>query len=55
MDRKRRKQAEFLVHRAVPWHLINSIGVINPTMRQEVQEILENLENNVPGSTLVCV
>lgn len=33
MDRKRRKQAEFLVHRAVPWHLINSIGVINPTMQ----------------------
>lgn len=42
MDRKRRKQAEFLVHRTVPWSLIDSIGVINSTIRQEVQKILGN-------------
>lgn len=29
LDRKRRKQAEFLVHKRFPWELISSIGVLN--------------------------
>jgi hypothetical protein len=29
LDRKRRKQAEFLVHACVPWKFISKIGVLN--------------------------
>ncbi len=30
------KQAEFLVHRAVPWHLVSRIGVISPQIGNQV-------------------
>ncbi len=40
MDRQRRKQAEFLVYRFCDWSLIREIGVINPMMKQRVEEIL---------------
>ena len=40
MDRQRRKQAEFLVHRFCDWSLIQGIGVINQTMKARVEEIL---------------
>ena len=40
MDRQRRKQAEFLVHRFCDWGLIHEIGVINERMRKEVDGIL---------------
>jgi hypothetical protein len=40
MDRKRRKQAEFLVYRFCDWTLINEIGVINAKMKAIVEEIL---------------
>ncbi|RPH74929.1 DUF4433 domain-containing protein [bacterium] len=36
MDRQRRKQAEFLIHRTCPWFLITEIAVINESMRQRV-------------------
>ena len=39
-DRKRRKQAEFLVHRFCPWTLIKKIGVRTDLMRDRVQKIL---------------
>ncbi len=42
MDRQRRKQAEFLVHRFCDWSLIREIGVLNPAMKQQVEEILAN-------------
>lgn len=39
-DRKRRRQAEFLVHHACPWRLIQEIGVIDAAMQERVaQEI----------------
>lgn len=41
MDRQRRKQAEFLVHRFCDWGLISEIGVINDRMRGDVQGILD--------------
>ena len=41
-DRKRRRQAEFLVHQFCPWTLITEIGVINNTIRAEVVQILQN-------------
>lgn len=40
-DRRERKQAEFLVHRFVPWSLITEIGVINQTMLEAVQSVLD--------------
>jgi hypothetical protein len=40
MDRQRRKQAEFLVHRFCAWSLIREIDVINQVMKQRVEEIL---------------
>lgn len=39
MDRQRRKQAEFLVHRLCPWSLIQEIAVINTQMRDRVEAI----------------
>ena len=40
MDRQRRKQAEFLVHRFCDWALIEQIGVINQAMKQRVEAVL---------------
>jgi len=40
MDRQRRKQAEFLVHRKCDWRLIEKISVINTSMKSAVERIL---------------
>jgi hypothetical protein len=40
-DRKRRRQAEFLVHRFLPWHAVAMIGVHNEAIASRVQEILQ--------------
>jgi ssDNA thymidine ADP-ribosyltransferase, DarT len=40
MDRQRRKQAEFLVHRFCPWPAIEEIGVLNGTVKDKVERIL---------------
>jgi hypothetical protein len=40
MDRQRRKQAEFLVHRVCDWGLIDEIGVLSPRMKSNVEGIL---------------
>jgi len=39
-DRKRRRQAEFLVYQFFPWHLVNEIGVINSTIQTQVRNLL---------------
>ena len=39
MDRQRRKQAEFLVHRSCPWSLIQEIAVIDTETRDRVEAI----------------
>lgn len=46
MDRQRRKQAEFLIHRFCNWNFICEIGVINDTMRQRVEATM----NSFPAS-----
>lgn len=43
MDRQRRKQAEFLIHRFCPWELIQEIGVVNVAVRDRVRDILRGL------------
>jgi len=40
MDRQRRKQAEFLVHRFLPWELVSGIGVRSEAMKQKVEVVL---------------
>ena len=39
-DLRRRKQAEFLVHEALPWDLIRGIGVLDATAEANVQALL---------------
>lgn len=39
-DRKRRKQAEFLVHQECPWELVRGITVLSQKVKSKVQEIL---------------
>lgn len=39
MDRQRRKQAEFLVHRFCDWSLIREVAVIDPGVKQRVEAI----------------
>lgn len=50
-DRKRRRQAEFLVHQFCPWTLITEIGVINSTIQAQVRQILQNY-NHQPTVTV---
>lgn len=45
LDRKRRRQAEFLVHRFFPWQLINQIVVINNKMASMVKSTLDSYIN----------
>jgi hypothetical protein len=40
-DRKRRKQAEFLIDKFCPWALVRIIGVMTAWMQQRVEEILD--------------
>lgn len=44
-DRKRRRQAEFLIHKFFPWPLISKIGVINLQMREKVAALLQSTEH----------
>ena len=44
-DRKRRRQAEFLVHRYFPWELVTTIGVASEAMRARVQQALADAEH----------
>lgn len=48
-DRKRRKQAEFLVWQGLNWPMILRIGVLNAAMEQRVRDILNTFpQYNVP-------
>jgi hypothetical protein len=41
MDRKRRRQAEFLVHDFFPWELVTKIGVIDDGVAEQANTILQ--------------
>ena len=47
-DRKRRRQAEFLVHEFCPWALIQEVGVFNSTVQSDVERILEGGAHRPP-------
>ncbi len=40
-DRKRRRQAEFLIHHFCPWSLILGIAVMNVKIKEKVEKIIE--------------
>jgi hypothetical protein len=46
-DRKRRKQADFLVHRFCDWNLITGIGVFSSGMKAQVEDILARHPNDL--------
>jgi hypothetical protein len=46
-DRKRRKQAEFLVYQSFPVRLIERIGVYNQSKQLEVQNILNRMNSKM--------
>ncbi|SDG88580.1 protein of unknown function [Sinosporangium album] len=50
-DRMRRRMAEFLVHREVPWHCLLGIATMTSDKEEEVNRILE--ENDKP-TYVVC-
>ena len=39
-DRKRRRQAELLVHRFFPWELVREIGVCTEAIKEQVERLL---------------
>jgi len=41
IDRQRRKQAEFLIHRRCDWELIRGIGVLNATVQARVESVFD--------------
>lgn len=49
-DRKRRRQAEFLLYQRCPWSLIAGIAVHNATMQNRVQALLAECQTtHLPG------
>jgi hypothetical protein len=44
LDRKRRRQAEFLIYGFFPWNLITEIGVINNQVRARVETVLQGTQ-----------
>ena len=44
-DRKRRRQAEFLVYQFCPWRLITKIGVKDRIIKLQIEKILENIDH----------
>lgn len=47
-DRKRRRQAEFLVHTSLPWRLVEEIGVMSKKVADEVSAALEGAGHRPP-------
>ena len=50
MDRQRRKQAEFLIHRFCDWSLIHEIAVIDNAMKTRVERILGRVPFTTPAA-----
>lgn len=47
-DRKRRRQAEFLVHQFCPWNCVAQIGVIDATIQNQVRNLLRQYSDPTP-------
>ena len=44
-DRKRRRQAEFLIHKFFPWDLVDEIAVMDDRVAQQAQSLLQGTEH----------
>jgi hypothetical protein len=44
-DRKRRRQAEFLVHSFLPWHHVGKIGACTRQLADQARELVEDCEH----------
>ncbi len=53
LDRQRRKQAEFLVHRCCDWSLISEIAVISEAVKSRVMEILAQFDASLRRPVVV--
>lgn len=51
LDRKRRRQAEFLVHERFPVDLVRGIGVINLDIQRQTEAVLAEFGLNIPVAT----
>ena len=47
-DRKRRRQAEFLVHKKFPWEMIEIIAVMNNKIKNEVEGFISKALQQPP-------
>ena len=47
MDRQRRKQAEFLVHKFFPWDIIKLIIVLNSKIESKIESILSQFDDSM--------
>ncbi len=47
MDRQRRKQAEFLIHKFCPWSLIRQIVVIDDVRKTQVEQVLDGFSDDL--------
>jgi hypothetical protein len=47
-NRKCKRQAEFLVHNAFPWELIQEIGVMSQSVQAQVRQILQQVSDFTP-------
>jgi hypothetical protein len=48
-DRKRRKQAEFLVYRFFPWNLVEQVVVLGEAVKAESESVLRDSQVNPTG------
>ena len=46
-DRKRRRQAEFLIYNQVPVNLISGVGVFDEAIQNEVNSLIEKYQQNI--------
>jgi hypothetical protein len=47
-DRKRRRQAEFLVYKQFPWKLVNEIAVMTELMKSHVESLIISAGYSTP-------
>ncbi len=52
-DRKRRKQAEFLVHNTLPWDLVSKIVVRDNNVKAQVESIFKQYDSKLTKDIIV--
>lgn len=52
-DRKRRKQAEFLVHNSLPWKLVSKVAVMDDRVKSNVESIFQQYDSKLTKDIIV--